>query len=397
MEKNMKNKAVILGSNYYIGLSAIRCLGENGVTVVAMDHSKQGSYAFYSKYVSEKVITPHYKKNPEEFIEFLIEFAKAQAFPPVLIPCADPYVEIVDANLDTLKKYYLIPMTKQGLYTEVMDKGSLHKLAKEHGVLVPETIATNEADFEKKVVKMIGFPCIVKPVNSAAFVLIFRKKMFQVENFIELETALKKAKDENLEVIVQRIIPGFDDHMYTYDAYMNDDSQVTHWLTCQKYRQFPINFGASVYTGQKYVQELHDIGSKFFEKIGYKGFGEIEFKKDANTGEYYLIEINVRISNLNNLLYMVGINMPWITYCQLTGNPIQPKSIQYNTGIIFRYTYEDILAIWGYLKTKQYRFKDIFIFFFNKKAYAIWRLNDPKPAFAFFGLMIRKVINKIFK
>ena len=393
----MNSKAVILGSNYYIGLSAIRCLGKNDVAVVAMDHTEKGRYAFSSKYVSEKIITPHYKKESDEFIKYLIEYAKKQEKPPVLIPCADPYVEVVDANLDLLKKYYLIPMTKQGLYTEVMDKGSLHKLAEKFGVLVPETISANEEGFLNNVVEKIGFPCIVKPVNSSAFVLVFRKKMFKVENLKELENALSMAKDKGLEVIVQRIIPGFDDHMYTYDAYMNDDSEVTHWLTCQKYRQFPINFGASVYTGQKLVEELHLIGSRFFKNIGYKGFGEIEFKKDANTGQFYLIEINVRISNLNNLLYMSGINMPWITYCQLTGSPVKPKAIEYDTGIIFRYLYEDILAIYAYLRTRQLRFRDVFIFFFNKKACAIWSTDDPKPAFAFFLILVKKVVKKLFK
>lgn len=37
-----------------------------------------------------------------------------------------------------------------------------------------------------------------------------------------------------------------------------------------------------------------------------KDFAEIEFKKDAVTGEFYLIEVNVRITNLNSLLYKAG-------------------------------------------------------------------------------------------
>ena len=47
----MSNKAVILGANYYIGLSTIRCLGVMGVEVAAVDYSYEGSYAFESKYL----------------------------------------------------------------------------------------------------------------------------------------------------------------------------------------------------------------------------------------------------------------------------------------------------------------------------------------------------------
>ena len=38
---DMKNKAVILGCNYYVGLSIIRCLGRNGIHTVAVDYSEE--------------------------------------------------------------------------------------------------------------------------------------------------------------------------------------------------------------------------------------------------------------------------------------------------------------------------------------------------------------------
>ena len=69
---------------------------------------------------------------------------------------------------------------------------------------------------------------------------------------------------------MQRIIPGFDDHMYTFDAYMNQEGKVTHWVTCQKFRQYPINFGASVYTGQRYVPELYELGRHFSRRSDSK-------------------------------------------------------------------------------------------------------------------------------
>src|SRR5690625_4335957 len=137
---------------------------------------------------------------------------------------------------------------------------------------------------------MIQFPCLVKPVDSPSFMKKFRKKLFQVENMEALQESLQLAEEANEEVIIQRIIPGFDDHMYTFDAYVNQDLEVTHWTTCQKLRQYPINFGASVYTIQKHVPELYDLSAPFLKAIGFKGFLEIEYKKDSVTGEFYLID-----------------------------------------------------------------------------------------------------------
>lgn len=392
----MNNKAVILGNNYYMGLSTIRCLGMHGIHTVAIDYAEEGRYAVASKYCSEKLIAPHYKKNRDEFIEFLIEYAKQQREKPVLIPCHDAYVEVIDAYLHTLKAYYLIPQTKQGLYTQVMDKGTLHQLAEENGLLVPETVRIDDPDFYEKVENEITFPCLVKPVDSPSFVHTFRKKLFKVYAMQELDEAIKQATDANLEVIVQRIIPGFDDHMYTFDAYLDQSGKVTHWMTCQKQRQYPINFGASVYTVQKYIPELHEIGATFLEKIKYKGFAEIEFKKDANTGQFYLIEINARITNLNSMLHKVGINFPYVTYMDLIGKPLESKCIEKNTNIAFWYCFEDLLAIKNYLKTKQLSILDIFKSFLRPKAYAIWSWKDPKPFFAFAKIMSGKFVKRFF-
>ncbi len=386
----LNNKAVILGSNYYIGLSTIRCLGKHGIHTVAVDYSDKNTYAADSKYCSERLISPHYKEDPAAFIRFLTDYASKQSAPPVLIPCHDNYVEIIDEYLDELREYYLIPQTEKGIYTTLMNKESLERAAMEKGVAVPETARVDEEGFLNKVETVIKYPCLVKPSDSPAFVAKFRKKLFKVANREELIAAIDKAHQAELEVIVQRIIPGFDDHMYTFDAYLNQDAKVTHWVTCQKYRQYPINFGASVYTGQKYVPELYDIGAKFLESMGYKGFAEIEFKKDAETGKFYLIEVNVRITNLNVLLAKAGVNVPYITYRELTGSPLPPSAVTKDTNLVFWYAYEDMLAIRGYLKTRQLTFGQVAASFFKPKAHAIWSWEDPKPFFSFLSMISGK-------
>ncbi|WP_404456270.1 carboxylate--amine ligase [Virgibacillus necropolis] len=389
----MQNKAVILGNNYYIGLSAIRCLGIHDIHTVAVDYTEEDRYGAESKYCSEKIIAPHYKNDSDAFLDFLIDYAKKQDAKPVLIPCHDSYLEVIDTRLDELKKYYLIPQTEQGLYTKVMNKDTLHQLAMEKGIKVPETIQVNDPNFYEKVDSIIQFPCLVKPTDSPSFVAKFRRKLFKVHTRDELDEAIQQAKDANLEVIVQRIIPGFDNHMHTFDAYLNQDAKVTHWATCQKHRQYPINFGASVYIVQKHIPELYKIGSKFLEEIGFKGFAEIEFKKDAQTGDYYLIEINARITNFNQMLSKIGLNMPYITYMELTGNPLEPKAIQSDTNTAFWYGYEDMLAVKDYVKTGQLSIGTVLKSLVRPKANAIWDWNDPKPGITF----IKSKVDKKFR
>jgi len=387
------NKAIILGSNYYIGLGIIRSLGRKGVHTVAIDYSLDDTYGAKSKYLKEQIIAPHYRDQADQLKSFLIEYGKKQDSKPVLFPGADPYAEFMDKYLDELREYYLISMDEKGLWTKVMDKDILHDLAIKHKVLVPETVRLVDENFHERVEKEVGFPCIVKPTDSPSFVKIFRTKTFLCKNILELEEAIGLAKGERLEVIVQRIIPGFDDNMYTFDAHLNQNSEVTHWMTCQKLRQYPINFGASVYTIQKHVPELYDIGAPFFKALGYKGFGEIEFKKDAENGKFYLIEINARTTTLNVLLEKAGINFPYVAYRELVGSPLEPKAVTRDTGIAFRYLKEDLLAIRGYVKTGQLGYGEIIKSLFKRKAPAIWSLDDPMPGIVY----VLSHIKRIFK
>ncbi|MBW5448847.1 carboxylate--amine ligase [Cohnella sp. CFH 77786] len=390
----MKNKAVILGSNFYTGLSIIRGLGSQGIHTVAMDYSKANTYGAKSRYLAEQFIVPHYRERPEELLRYMVDYAKKQDAKPVLFPSVDPYVEFVDSHLDELRNHYLINMTAQGNWSRIMDKRHLHDLAAKHGVFVPESLSPAADRFEERVIAEIGFPCIVKPTDSPAFVSVFRTKSFICNNIDEVKEAIGKAHRAKLEVIVQRIIPGFDDHVYTFDAYLDRNSKVTHWMTCQKMRQFPIRFGASSFTKQKHVEDLHRIGAPFLEAIGYKGFAEIEFKKDADSGKFYLLEVNARTTTLDPLLRKCGINFPLLAYRELTGQPIGSQAVRHDTGIAFCYLFEDLIASRDYVKSKQLGVAQIVKSHFTKRAPAIWSPTDPAPAIYFLGMMLRKAVRK---
>ncbi len=143
----------------------------------------------------------------------------------------------------------------------------------------------------------------------------------------------------------------------------------------------------------------HKPGAETIQKTvrNNKTFGEIEFKKDAETGKFYLIEVNTRTTNFNSMLYKVGLNMPYIAYRELTGDPLEPKAVTENTGIFFWYAYEDFFAVKDYIKTGQLKLIDVIKSYNKPKAYAIWDVKDPKPAFVFLGSKVKRLFQKIFR
>lgn len=391
----IKNKAVVLGTNYYVGLSIIRCLGREGVPVVCIDYSEESRYGAKSKYAREKLIGPHYRENPEGLRDFLVEYAKKQDKKPVLYPGADPYVEFIDHYFDELKKYYLFPMDRKGFWTEVMDKHRMSLLAHKFGVRVPETIDSKEENLIQRVREEIKYPCIVKPKDSASFVQRYRSKVFIIEREKELKEKVDICHRDQVGIIIQRIIPGPEENCYCYDAYLNQDSKVTHWTSAYKIRQWPINFGASTYAKQKYIPEVHEIGKPFLEGIGFKGFAEIESKRDVESGEIYLIEVNVRTINFNEMLAKCGINFPYIAYMEMTDTIPPSKVVDWDTGYTFHYMYEDLFAIREYLKVGQMSIGKILRDFTFKKVNSTWSLKDPMPGLYFVGTIIGKVFKRV--
>lgn len=345
-------KVVVLGTNYYIGLGVLRCLGRVGIPTVGADYDKK-SYGMQSKYVKEKLWLTDYKVDPDKTVKELIAYAKRQDEKPLLIPTHDSYTILIDGYFDALKDAFVFPMEVKGLYTKTVDKGQLYELCDLHGVRYPETLESTDPDLQKKVEETIGYPCIVKPTDSVAFVALFRKKVFIAENWEMLREAIEKARSADIEVSVQRIIKGWDDHMYTYDAYVDRNGKVTHWMTGHKQRQWPINFGASTFIKQEHVPELHEIGAPFLEAIGWRGFAEIEFKKEEGTGKWYLIEINTRITNFNAMIEACGLNIPEITYRDMNADPVPPKAITTDLKQAFRYTLEDRAAKKAYVSAGQ--------------------------------------------
>lgn len=395
----MANKAVIMGANQYLGLSVTRCLGANGIhVVIAINEGFEYTedYGFYSKYVKERIFIPFYgeKDKRKLIVEKLIEYGKNQSLKPVLIPTADPYVEIIDEYVEELKEFYLLPDLPKGFYNRLIDKDKLANECTKHNVLIPKTIEWEETDnvLYDRIIEELGFPCIIKPVNSFEFSGVFKTKMFIVNNREELIGSIDKAKAHDQKVFAQQLIHGFDDQMFTFDCYIDKNGKMTHWLTCQKQRQLPINFGSSTCVKQRYIKEIVEIGEKFLLDVGYRGFAEIEFKKNTKDGKFYLIEINVRVTNFNALLNHMGINIPLILYKDLIGEEIGEKKIKEDLGVYFIYGYEDVIAIYKYLRTGQLRVKPIIKAIFKKKVFSIWDWSDLKPALRALKIHVKKLL-----
>lgn len=85
------------------------------------------------------------------------------------------------------------------------------------------------------------------------------------------------------------------DERYTVGIYTDEDHCVKAVFTGRKVRRFPADIGDNI-VGESCTVPETNIGNsiRIVEELQYSGIAEFEYKKDAVTGEYKLIEINPR-------------------------------------------------------------------------------------------------------
>lgn len=392
----MQRPVVMLGANFYTALGAIRTLGRRGVPVYALDYHFPTAYALASRYVTRKILCPDVNHDEAGLAEFLLELGKEFSEKPVLMATADNYALTISRYSNQLSKYYIFPDTGNGLLEKIIDKKGLALVAEEFNLRIPKTFIVDQNSNLEEITKSIPYPCIIKPALSHKFVKVFRQKCLFASDSSQLISALETARDSNLEVMVQEVIPGFDDQMYVFDVYVDREGRATHTFSGQKLRQFPINFGSSTLTRQFYDPALIQLGLDYMMRINYRGYGEIEFKKNPKDGKYYLIEINARLSTLNVLFDHCDVPFTYIMYRDLLGEPLAPYHLAENKGWAFWHAYEDAISIMAYLKKRQLSLMEIIKpWLAHRIAHAIWAADDPKPLFAFSLLILGKVTGKL--
>lgn len=387
-----KHRAVVMGTNYYIGLAIVRNLGRHGIPVTTMDY-EPSPYGI-SRYADEALLVPHYEKEEEKLIETMVEYAESLDVKPVLFLSSDPYVEFLDRNFEVLKKHYLFATEEAGLLSRLMDKDILVEYTDRYGIPTPEKILCNEDNLVERVAKEIGYPCILKPKNSAEFVRMFREKAFFLEDEAMLKDKIGRIDDLS-SCFIQRIIPGPESNCYSADVYYGPNTELMGYLTTEKIRQWPNNFGASTYAKQKWIPELIPLVDPLFQGVDFRGFAEVELKRDEFSQKVYLIEINVRFINFTEMLCHLGFETPYMHYMDVIGGEIPKKFIRHDTNCHWKYKHEDISAVRGYLKSGQMSPAKIISDYRFRKVNSTWAWDDMGPGFHYFGHLVGKALKKI--
>jgi predicted ATP-grasp superfamily ATP-dependent carboligase len=89
-------------------------------------------------------------------------------------------------------------------------------------------------------------------------------------------------------------------------------------------RTDPIYFGSASLVEPVSDPEAAELCNRFLQKLNYVGLCEIELKRDTRDGQVKMIEANPRYSVTADAGTYAGVDLGWLHYLELIGQPIDP-------------------------------------------------------------------------
>lgn len=310
---------------HYNGLSIIQELGAHGVPCVAMDCARSiGTYSKYARFVP----CPNPASRESDFVDFLAEFCAPLAQPPVLFPTNDEWAVAVSRGKARLSEAARPCVADWPAVRSVVEKSRFYEAGRRLGLPTPRTWTLAEVSR----LRPEDFPIVAKPetrrwasdVDWAATQRELERLRLTV---LRDEHALGRflADEEQLlpRLVFQEYVRGASDAMYTVGVYVDGEHVVRRAFTGRKVRGYPADIGDCM------VGEVHDVPSmlmattrKVVDELSLTGILEFEYKRDAVSGHWRLIEVNPRPWSWIGITPACGVSLPLAAYADLSGRPV---------------------------------------------------------------------------
>jgi D-aspartate ligase len=364
----------VLGGGW-TAIPVTRSLGAAGVPVYALGGSDDA--VRWSRGCTTFVPLGREPGMQERWLEWL------RGAPPgsVILPCEDDGLELIAKNRAMLMELGHVPFeANDDVLLAMLDKARTYELAREIGIEAPLSFNVHTQDDIAVALERISYPCALKPVHSHAFVRHFAgMKAFRVHNDDDMRAALSRTVALGIEMIATEIIPGRDDQFFSYYSYIDEEGEPLLHVTKRKLRQHPIWFGSGCFHVTDQNPEVAELGLRFFEGVGLRGLGNVEFKRDARDGRLKLIECNHRFTAATGLLRVAGMDLPLFVYNRLTDRPLPPVD-RYRPGMTMWYPMRDLRAFLAYRRQGELSTFAWLRSIIGRHHYPVTSASDPRPA-----------------
>jgi D-aspartate ligase len=383
--------AVLLGGEN-IAVSAARSLSREGARVHALGDASDPVRA--SRHCHEFVDVGARKGVADRYLTWLSEDGPRAG---AVLPCDDDGLEMIARNRALLVEWGYSPIeADDDVLLAMLDKDRTYELSRKAGVPTPRTATVRTHEEAMAAADEFSYPCALKPLSSHEFAQHFGilKKVLLVDSREELLREFERTLEVGVEMLVTEIVPGGDDQYFSYYSYLDENGEPLYHFCKRKLRQWPVHFGLTTYHLSIWDPRVAELGLKFFQGVGLRGVGNVEFKLDPRDGEYKIIECNHRFTAASDLVRHTGIDMPLIAYRRALGLPVEPVR-GYRVGVRMWHPVEDLRSLRGYREEGTLTVGAYLKSVMHRQHFPLLSMDDPGPSLASIGVKARRQFRKL--
>lgn len=365
-------------------LALTRSLGRKNVQVYRF-HPDRTLVDLDSRYCTH-VPCPNLYDDETALTDFLIAFAQENDVAPVIFPASDGSAEYLARNAEHLSACYDIACPSCSCLAEIQNKQRLLERANEAGVPVPVTHFPKSSGELEEISASLPYPMVVKPLVShhwkrpEVVAAVGSVKAVVVQSPEELIALYGKVAPLAPELMVQEIVPGATDRLFTFVGYVGRDGKTLAGCVRKKLRQFPPGFGYCCLTEVVIDHEIMELSIRLVELLGFVGIVGVEFMRDARDGRPKLIEINARAVRTTGAAIGAGVDLPWIAYQDFTSDAPPPPQFDYEVPMRWIHLRCEVRAALPLIRHGDLRLADWLQIFRGRKTMAVWAWDDLYPS-----------------
>lgn len=314
--------AVVIGAELN-GLGVCRSLAQGGMPVYVVGN-RRSAPALWSRH-ARPILAKTLDGRP--FVETLRRLHSRLGGRPFLVINDELALLTISEHRAELEGLYRFQLPAHDTVLMLHDKASFHEAAKTNGWPIPNGVVIRDGS-DIPGIRSLGLPVIIKPADKRHFHAGNAPRLVAAATHETAVATCRGLLDRTGAVLVQETIDGPDDSIFFCLFYRSRNRAMLGMFTGRKLASTPSGTGSTAFCTLSVNETLERTTAAFLDRADYFGFGGVEYKWDASTGRFVIIEPTVgRTDWQEEVATLAGINIPLSAYrheCGLSPLPARP-------------------------------------------------------------------------
>jgi D-aspartate ligase len=246
---------------------------------------------------------------------------------------SDDALQLIYAHRERLQRYFLFLLNDPEVAESLLEKDRFEALARSRGLPVPRTLAW-DGDGADSLAAHRG-PVLVKPrIKTDWYQSTLKRRLFHGDakaRVFENGAAVLADADVALfrqQLLFQEYVNGDDGCLWSFHGVADENGVLLDAFVGRKLRTYPPLTGESAFIELDDDDELAALGADIAARVPLKGVFKMDFKRDARSGRWYLLEVNARFNLWHYLGACNGVNLMRAAYDYLVdgARPVAPQA-----------------------------------------------------------------------